>query len=233
MPPWAAFECERTGWTLEMIPTDAPSSAAARAARWPARPAPMTRTSCWGIFGEAGAILWKRYGRHSAPGDWLRNRSPRRRRLRAARGDRVHRHDPAQHAVAVHRHHRHRGGRGPPGPAATRAAPRGATRRPLSPSSRAITDATGRLVADPPAPRSPPPPRDDHPHEPAGPVDHREPGPAVAQEVLALGLVERGGLGDRDRLGVHHVRHAQVARCARRRRPAPAPTWRPARGTRR
>ena len=24
MPPWAAFECERTGWTLEMIPTDAP-----------------------------------------------------------------------------------------------------------------------------------------------------------------------------------------------------------------
>ena len=24
IPPWAAFECERTGWTLEMIPTDAP-----------------------------------------------------------------------------------------------------------------------------------------------------------------------------------------------------------------
>ena len=32
MPPWAAFECERTGWTLDMIPTDAPSSAAASAA---------------------------------------------------------------------------------------------------------------------------------------------------------------------------------------------------------
>src|SRR4051794_5275196 len=51
IPPWAAFECERTGWTLEMIPTDTPASAAARAARWPARPAPMTRTSCWGMRG--------------------------------------------------------------------------------------------------------------------------------------------------------------------------------------
>src|SRR3954447_20082820 len=53
IPPWAAFEWERTGWTLEMIPTDEPSSAAARAARCPARPAPMTRTSCWGIRGGA------------------------------------------------------------------------------------------------------------------------------------------------------------------------------------
>src|SRR5215212_5361421 len=32
-----------------MIPTEAPASAAARAARWPARPAPMTRTSCCGM----------------------------------------------------------------------------------------------------------------------------------------------------------------------------------------
>src|SRR3954467_14475553 len=32
-----------------MIATDAPSSAAARAARWPARPAPMIRTSCAGM----------------------------------------------------------------------------------------------------------------------------------------------------------------------------------------
>src|ERR1700761_2730004 len=45
MPPWAAFECERTGWTLLMIPTDTPCSAAARAARWPASPAPITSTS--------------------------------------------------------------------------------------------------------------------------------------------------------------------------------------------
>ena len=33
IPPWAAFECERTGWTLETIPTETPCSAAARAAR--------------------------------------------------------------------------------------------------------------------------------------------------------------------------------------------------------
>src|SRR2546423_12001426 len=54
MPPWAAFECERTGWTFDMIATETPSSAAARAARWPARPAPMTRTSC---EGKAAAML--------------------------------------------------------------------------------------------------------------------------------------------------------------------------------
>src|SRR6478672_3029606 len=49
MPPAAATECERTGWTLLMIATVAPSSAAARAARWPARPAPMMRTSWEGM----------------------------------------------------------------------------------------------------------------------------------------------------------------------------------------
>src|ERR1700716_392157 len=51
MPPAAALECERTGWTLLMIATVAPASAAARAARWPARPAPMMRTSWLGIAG--------------------------------------------------------------------------------------------------------------------------------------------------------------------------------------
>ncbi len=50
MPPWAAFECERTGWTLETIPTETPSSAAASAARWPASPAPITSTSCFGMI---------------------------------------------------------------------------------------------------------------------------------------------------------------------------------------
>ena len=33
MPPAAALECERTGWTLLMIATVAPPRAAARAAR--------------------------------------------------------------------------------------------------------------------------------------------------------------------------------------------------------
>src|SRR5437764_14670647 len=55
MPPCAAFECDRTGWTLERMATDAPSAAADRAARWPARPAPITSTSCSGM--KAAAIL--------------------------------------------------------------------------------------------------------------------------------------------------------------------------------
>src|SRR3954468_17460983 len=49
MPPAAATECERTGWTLLMSATVAPASAAASAARWPANPAPMIRTSCAAI----------------------------------------------------------------------------------------------------------------------------------------------------------------------------------------
>src|SRR3954447_880522 len=51
MPPAAATEWERTGWTLLRIATDAPASAAARAARCPARPAPRMRTSCAGMYG--------------------------------------------------------------------------------------------------------------------------------------------------------------------------------------
>src|SRR5690242_11115057 len=46
MPPWAAFECERTGCTFEIIATSAPICCAWIAARMPARPPPMTRTSC-------------------------------------------------------------------------------------------------------------------------------------------------------------------------------------------
>src|SRR5262245_56553916 len=49
MPPWAALEWDRTGWTLLMIPTETPCSAAASAARWPARPAPITKTSWSGM----------------------------------------------------------------------------------------------------------------------------------------------------------------------------------------
>src|SRR5918999_729579 len=60
MPPWAALEWERTGWTLDRIPTFAPCSAAASAARWPASPAPITRTSCWGMGG--GGILFSATG---------------------------------------------------------------------------------------------------------------------------------------------------------------------------
>src|SRR5215210_946631 len=70
-----------------MIPTFAPSSAAARAARWPASPAPMTSTSCWGMLEAAGILCDGRGGAEGAT-------------------QAVHGHDPPQPAVAVHRHER-------------------------------------------------------------------------------------------------------------------------------
>src|SRR5688500_10723839 len=57
MPPAAAFECDLTGWTLDMIATVAPARAAARAALWPAKPAPMINTSWTGIAAPYTAIL--------------------------------------------------------------------------------------------------------------------------------------------------------------------------------
>src|SRR2546430_17406765 len=65
MPPAAALECERTGWTLLRMATVAPASAAARAARWPARPAPMIRTS-W--LGMGAGVLIHDHGREGGVG---------------------------------------------------------------------------------------------------------------------------------------------------------------------
>src|SRR3989442_1564642 len=58
MPPWAAFECERTGWTLLMMPTDAPGPAPLREkfayAAW--QPLHATVRPLGGVFGRrAGA----------------------------------------------------------------------------------------------------------------------------------------------------------------------------------
>src|SRR4051794_37953043 len=86
MPPAAATECERTGWTLLMIATVAPLSAAARAARWPARPAPMIRTSWAGM----------RPGLYKPSGDSGRQGA----------ADLLDGHDPAEHALGVDRHQR-------------------------------------------------------------------------------------------------------------------------------
>src|SRR2546423_6695152 len=94
MPPAAALECERTGWTLLRMATVAPASAAARAARWPARPAPMIRTS-W--LGMGAGILIHDLGRecgvgHEAReggvprGEALRRPAPRAPRPTAAPG---------------------------------------------------------------------------------------------------------------------------------------------------
>src|SRR5829696_1643624 len=46
MPPSAAPEWLRVGWSLETIATSAPASWASMAARMPAQPAPITSTSC-------------------------------------------------------------------------------------------------------------------------------------------------------------------------------------------
>ena len=46
IPPSAAPEWLRVGWSLETIATSAPASCASIAARIPAQPAPTTRTSC-------------------------------------------------------------------------------------------------------------------------------------------------------------------------------------------
>src|ERR1700748_1817241 len=73
MPPAAATECERTGWTLETMPTVAPACAAARAARWAATPAPMIRTSWEGM----PTILWKPRRRRLAPGGTEQRRGQR------------------------------------------------------------------------------------------------------------------------------------------------------------
>src|SRR5262249_47978801 len=46
MPPSAAPECDRVGWSFEITATSAPASCASMAARMPAQPAPTTSTSC-------------------------------------------------------------------------------------------------------------------------------------------------------------------------------------------
>src|SRR3954453_4494714 len=88
MPPWAAFEWERTGWTLDRIPTETPCSAAASAARCPARPAPITSTSC---VGKARASLWEPVSR---PLSGRFERAP----------DLIGRDDPAQDTLGVNGH---------------------------------------------------------------------------------------------------------------------------------
>src|SRR3954466_9830695 len=67
IPPAAATVVERTVWTLLMIATVSPSSAAASAARWPARPAPMIRTSWAGMASKISCRGCVRSRPHGAP----------------------------------------------------------------------------------------------------------------------------------------------------------------------
>ena len=143
--------------------------------------------------------------------------------------DRVDGHDAAQHAVAVHGHHgaeaaeplvaqqllervleagaqaarRHRRG---PSPTRSRGRVAGGLRHAAHGLAR------------------------HHAHEPPARVDHRKPGPAVAQEELALGAVERQ-VGRGSRPARRPSRRPRAgARCVRRTPPAPRPSGRPGRG---
>src|SRR5207249_2887749 len=112
MPPAAATECERTGWTLLMIATLAPARAAARAARWPARPAPIIKTSCAGIGRSElscseGRCAEDSITRLAGPALELLAAPPHRSRCRPQRSAHPRQRDDAlQHAVGVDRHHR-------------------------------------------------------------------------------------------------------------------------------
>src|SRR6267378_305179 len=93
-----------------MIPTVAPASAAARAARWPARPAPMIRTSWLGISG-ADPIRPRGTDAVREPDHRLRRQALGTRRLRCDRGlqrapDLLDRDDPAQDPARIHGHQR-------------------------------------------------------------------------------------------------------------------------------
>src|SRR4051794_10783865 len=94
MPPAAATECERTGWTLLMIATVAPASAAARAARWPASPAPMIRTS-WDGMGRR-TLFQPAPGRRPGSGPWPTSASGAESAAQLVHGD-----DALKHALPV------------------------------------------------------------------------------------------------------------------------------------
>src|SRR5215217_4094576 len=199
MPPAAATECERTGWTLDRIATVAPASAAARAARWPARPAPMMRTSCSGIEAPSGGPDWTLYVRPSR----TRMRLPGRKRRGDGAPHLLERHDAGQDPVAVDGHER-----------AERAQALGPEQRldwllgrhaPLRGivgdhvAHRALGGAAGHRLRDVLLAGEP--------EEVAALVDDGEPVPAVAQEVLLLGPARGDGALHGDGRRIHDIGH--------------------------
>ena len=65
MPPSAAPEWLRVGWSFETTATSAPASCASIAARMPAQPAPITSTSC-AVSTATTLAEWRVAARHSA-----------------------------------------------------------------------------------------------------------------------------------------------------------------------
>src|SRR2546421_2549228 len=175
MPPAAALECERTGWTLERIATVEPCSAAARAARWPASPAPMIRTSCEGM----GSPSYSK-----APGAPARSAGGEGRALERP-AHLVERDHAPQVAVAVHRQ------QGPDAAQGLRAQQRLQRLVGGDPpvAQLALHDLADRVVALAQPLRSLHPLALGQPDEPPVAVHHRKPRVPVAQEVV----VERAG----------------------------------------
>src|SRR3954447_7571854 len=190
IPPCAALECERTGWTLLMMPTETPCSAAASAARCPARPAPITSTSC---VGKTRARLWEPVSRP------LSGRSER-------AADLIGRDNPAQDTLGVNGHDC-------PQLCQTLCLEQRLERRvgcDLEAAGVRDHHLVGRvLVADAFRNLVDLALGEDAEHV-AGLIDDREPRVAVAQEELLVGLVELGPRVDRDWLRVHDVGHAQT-----------------------
>src|SRR4051794_38258703 len=196
MPPAAATEWERTGWTLLMMATLAPASAAASAARWPARPAPRIRTSCAGMALLPGQVRKGPWTLLSRP---LQPRSDRAGGQRAA--DAVERHDATQAVVGVD------DDQGPEPPQRLR--PQQVLQRRVARDARAGARGLGEIGRGQGGPAlgdgAVDPLLDEESAHVAQRVDHREPRLLVAQEELVLGVQRRRGAGHRDRLGVHEV----------------------------
>src|SRR5258708_16955601 len=200
MPPAAATECERTGWTLLMIATLAPCCAAARAARCPARPAAMIKTSCAGMapcassWGETAARLYNE--RASVPG------SSGGRQGAADLGEGDH---ALQHPVGVDGDHRAE-------PAeALRAEHRFERRLFADPHGQVLLEGVHHLESRAPGGDL----RLDallahHAEEVARRVDDHEPRPVVAQDELLLGVQQRHVGWRRDGLAIHDVGDADV-----------------------
>src|SRR5438045_6201050 len=170
MPPAAALECERTGWTLERIATVAPCSAAARAWGWPASPAPMIRTSCEGM----GPPSYSK-----APGAPARSAGGECRALERP-AHLVERDHAPQATVAVHRQ------QGPDAAQGLRAQQRlqGLVGRDPPVAQVALHDLAHRVIALAQPLRAQHPLALGQPDEPAVAVHHREPRVLVAQEVF-------------------------------------------------
>ena len=207
MPPWAAFECERTGWTLEMIPTDAPSSAAREGGALAGEAGSddedvVLRASGRGDSMHVDGRVDARRGRArrqraaaapGGPGPWSRSRaaalarrppSARPSRASASRAEQRLERLVEPHAQAARRRRR--------GPSTVK-------RRRSARGSRSARSRRPRATRRRRSGRS-----------------RRRPGTRASRSAGSTrrsAPVERHVGRDRDRLGVHHVGHARCPRC--------------------